>query len=207
MVASVMPPGTVRGPVALRNPAARALTKYGNHDSFLAKLRSSNALVRGPAADHSEVRHGDDERGTAVAQMFRSPHPEDDLSPALAPEDQSVLALGRGLEPGEWLALFQPGAELSPAVPPGPQSPGVTDVSALVERWVRRVALGGDARRGVAKLDIGAGRYAGAELVIVAEAGQVAVELALGEAADPSLAERLRRRLQGRGYVAEVVVR
>jgi len=47
----------------------------------------------------------------------------------------------------------------------------------------------------------------GAELVVVAEAGWVSVELSLPGAAEPGLAERLRARLERRGYAAEVVVR
>jgi hypothetical protein len=77
----------------------------------------------------------------------------------------------------------------------------------LVERWVRKVSLGGDVRRGVARLEIGGGRFAGAELLVTAEAGRVAVELNVPEATDPSLAERLRSRLERRGYSADVIVR
>jgi hypothetical protein len=85
--------------------------------------------------------------------------------------------------------------------------PGVAELATLVERWVRRVALGGDQRRGVAKLDIGEGRYAGSQLVVVAESGRVSVELSLPGAGDPGLAERLQSRLEQRGYSAEVTVR
>ncbi len=78
----------------------------------------------------------------------------------------------------------------------------------LAERWVRRVALGGDGRRGAARIEIGAGRFSGAELVVVAEPGHVAVELSLpSSAASHGLAERLKTRLEGRGYGAEVTVR
>jgi hypothetical protein len=92
----------------------------------------------------------------------------------------------------------------------GPVAPpqGVIELSELVERWVRRVAVGGDPRRGVARLDIGQGRFAGAELLVVAEAGRVSVELTLPDAASQAgLSERLRERLERRGYAAEVVVR
>ena len=78
----------------------------------------------------------------------------------------------------------------------------------LVERWVRRVALGGDQRRGAVRLDIGQGRFSGAELLVVAEAGQVSVELQLpSTVAQGDLSERLRARLERRGYAAEVSVR
>lgn len=81
-------------------------------------------------------------------------------------------------------------------------------VAALVERWVRRVALGGDSRRGVARLDIGSGRLAGTELTVVAEAGHVSVELSLPPGqTEGGLGARLRRRLEQRGFETDVVVR
>jgi hypothetical protein len=117
----------------------------------------------------------------------------------------------RGLELAEWLAVFGPPVgEASAVAPPAPlNAPQATaELSALVERWVKRVALGGDQRRGVARLDIGQGRFAGAELMVVAEAGQVSVELSLpAEVSAPGMAARLRSRLEQRGLIAEVVVR
>jgi hypothetical protein len=84
----------------------------------------------------------------------------------------------------------------------------MADVAELVERWVRRVAFGGDQRRGAVRLDIGQGRFTGAELVIVADGGRVSVDLSLPPAvADAELSARLRSRLEGRGYEADVVVR
>ncbi|HKY37373.1 MAG TPA: hypothetical protein VJN18_15630 [Polyangiaceae bacterium] len=72
---------------------------------------------------------------------------------------------------------------------------------------MRRLAVGGDPRRAAARLEIGAGRYAGAELIVVAELDRVSVELRLPEGAvDTGLAERLRERLEARGYGAEVRV-
>jgi len=149
--------------------------------------------------------------------VARNAHPEREMSlngessPSLAPDEQPGLGRG-GSDPGDWLALFNPGGGIdlqrAPEVAPSASPPlGVAELSDLVERWVRRVALGGDQRRGVAKLDIGHGRFSGAELVVVAEAGRVSVELSLPGAAEPGLAERLRARLQSRGYAADVVVR
>jgi hypothetical protein len=78
----------------------------------------------------------------------------------------------------------------------------------LVEGWVRRLSVGGDQRRAVARLDIGHGAYAGAELVIATEGGAVQVELTLPEGAPTSgLSERLTSRLTARGYDAQVAVR
>jgi hypothetical protein len=81
-------------------------------------------------------------------------------------------------------------------------------VADLVERWVRRVALGGDQRRGVARLDIGEGRYAGTELLVSTEGRSVSVELTLPvDVNDARLSERLQARLEQRGLSAEVTVR
>lgn len=115
-------------------------------------------------------------------------------------------------DPAELLGLFNP-AGVAGALP-GAQEPSqapvaaATQVAELVERWVKRVALGGDARRAVARLDIGEGRYAGAALTVSAEAARVSVELTLpGGTGDAALAERLRARLARRGLDVEVVVR
>ncbi|RYZ08880.1 MAG: hypothetical protein EOO73_06180 [Myxococcales bacterium] len=116
-----------------------------------------------------------------------------------------------GADVAELLALLSPPVGVSAvstaeAAPAGPL--GVTQLSELVERWVRRVALGGDQRRGVVRLDIGEGRHAGAELLISAEGGHVSVELTLPQApTDSALSERLRARLQHRGLSADVTVR
>jgi hypothetical protein len=101
------------------------------------------------------------------------------------------------------------GAPLAAVVaPPATAHPGVAEVAELVERWVRRVALGGDQRRGAVRLDIGQGRFSGAELLVVAEAGHVSVELQLpASMAQGDLSERLRARLERRGYAANVLVR
>ena len=82
------------------------------------------------------------------------------------------------------------------------------ELSELVAGWVRRVALGGDQRRAVARLDIGHGQYTGAELLITAEGSRVSVELTLPDGvAGAGLSERLGSRLTARGYAAEVEVR
>jgi hypothetical protein len=135
--------------------------------------------------------------------------PGPDLFRSLAPEEQPSLPGGADL--AEWFSLINPtgGREAAPtAVPSATPHPGVAEVAELVERWVRRVALGGDQRRGAVRLDIGQGRFSGAELLVVAEAGHVSVELQLpASVAEGDLSERLRARLERRGFAADVVVR
>jgi hypothetical protein len=133
-----------------------------------------------------------------------------DSLPSLAPEEQPSLGRG-GAEVAEWFSLINPqGGMEAPLAAPAQATPqpAAPDVAELVERWVRRVALGGDQRRGAVRLDIGQGRYSGTELLVVAEAGHVSVELQLpANLVEGDLSARLRSRLERRGYAAEVVVR
>ena len=135
---------------------------------------------------------------------------EGESLPPLAPEDQSSLGRGGG-EVAEWFSLINPtgGVEAAPTAPTQViAQPLAAEVAELVERWVRRAALGGDQWCGAVRLDIGQGRYSGAELLVVAEAGHVSVELQLpANLVEGDLSERLRSRLERRGYAADVVVR
>jgi hypothetical protein len=116
-------------------------------------------------------------------------------------------------DPAGWLFLLSPpGGERSAVGAPAAASASAPsrfepEMAALVDRWVRRLSVGGDSRRAAVRLEIGMGRYAGAELVVVAEAERVSVEVQLPEGTgDSGLAERLRERLEARGYGAEVRV-
>ncbi len=136
---------------------------------------------------------------------------ETELSRSLAPEEQPSFGQGGG-EIAEWFSLINPagGVDAPQLVAPtaSPSPPAVIEVAELVEHWVRRVALGGDQRRGAVRLDFGQGRFSGAELVVVADAGRVSVQLTLPPAtAAAGLSERLSARLERRGIAADVVVR
>lgn len=184
--------------------SARKRLNVENEKGFLSHLRrpSTEAKPEQLEAECGNLPH---------TRKDQDPHeiPAVEASPTgLAPEDAS----GRGpapLDVAQWLSVINPTGDTSAAASTATTAPASpTDLSSLIERWVRRVALGGDQRRGVARLDIGQGRFAGAELLIVAEPGQVSVELNLPpEAAAPGLGERLRARLAQRGLTAEVIVR
>ena len=187
-------------------PALKPITTR-NSDAFSARLRHSGERAPGSAAAEPK----------AVTRSADGAHPEREMSPepelprSLAPEEQPSFGQA-GVELAEWFSLINPsGAVDAPrpvesAVLPSPV--GVVEVAELVERWVRRVALGGDQRRGAVRLDFGHGRLSGAELVVVADAGRVSVELCLPPAmVAPELSERLRARLERRGFIADVVVR
>jgi hypothetical protein len=69
----------------------------------------------------------------------------------------------------------------------------------LAAQVVRRIAWGGDGRRGTARLEIGAGSLAGAVVQVETEGSEVSVDLELpvgvpGEALSRRLAERLSAR-------------
>lgn len=92
-------------------------------------------------------------------------------------------------------------------VTPSPQSPGAApapaardgvDVSAL-EDAVRRIAWGGDRRRGVARLELG-GSYEGTVVTVRSEGREVALRLEVRPGTDArNLPERLVERLKARG--------
>ncbi len=106
------------------------------------------------------------------------------------PLDPLVRGLARPIVEG--------GAAPAPAAPPS-EAAQAAAVEAVAHELVRRIAFGGNARRGTARLELGAGRYAGATLHVEAEGGRVNVRIELAAGAEPDLAERLRTRLLARG--------
>lgn len=185
-------------------PDARLALSINNSKiiSFGAELR---ALLAAPAPTRHGVLEGAAEpfrRAPAGREIGLS---EGD-SPGLAPVE--LPSVGPPWEAAEWLSCFTSGS-VEAAAPSPLATRGIEpEVGQLLERWVRRVGLGGDQRRGVARLAIGAGRLAGAELVVVAEGSTVSVELQLpSEVEGSGLEQRLRSRLEGKGMRADVTVR
>ncbi len=81
------------------------------------------------------------------------------------------------------------------------------DLQQLLSGLVRRVAWGGDRRRGTARIELSEGALAGATLVVHTEQRSVSVELELPAGAGAQgLESRLRQRLEGRGFSARVRV-
>jgi hypothetical protein len=123
---------------------------------------------------------------------------------ARAQDEALVLdPLARSLAmPGLSLASSQ--AALSPAAP---TSLAASDLVAF-EEAVRRVAWGGDRRRGVARIELG-GEYAGTAIVIRGEGRDLAVRVEVGRGSDArDLPARLVERLEARGLrVTELEVR
>jgi hypothetical protein len=68
-----------------------------------------------------------------------------------------------------------------------------------VEEAVRRIAWGGDRRRGVARIELG-GEHLGTAVVVRGEGREISVCIELGHGRDAgSLPERLAERLRARG--------
>jgi hypothetical protein len=76
----------------------------------------------------------------------------------------------------------------------------------LVPALVRRVAWSGDARRGTARLEIGAGELAGSTLLVHADEGRVQVHLSVPPGVDAaSWQRRITERLASRNISAQSV--
>jgi hypothetical protein len=78
-----------------------------------------------------------------------------------------------------------------------------------VSETIRRIAWGGDRQRGTARVELGAGPYAGSALQVEANSGTLRVELTAPPGVDANgLAERLEARLEQRGLrIASLRVR
>ena len=188
------------------NPPRRLVTDC-NHAGFSSYLHRLTGRLGTPKETLPLSESCASPPRTVGKELSLQPDP----SGSLAPDEQPSLG-GQGADPLELLALINPMGGVEAAVPVAPATPtshpGVAEVAELVERWVRRVALGGDQRRAAVRLDIGQGRFSGAELLVVAEAGRVSVELQLpSSVSGGDLSERLRARLERLGYAADVSVR
>lgn|GEM_PF-3782484 len=194
-----------RSDVSAPQPPRRPIT-HRNYDEFSVHMNRAG-LPRGRPQEAVGTPEIAAPQTTPTAKEMS---PGVEASPSLAPEDQPSLGPGGG-EVAEWFSLFNPGGGLDApaAAPPATMPPAaVVEIADLVERWVRRVAMGGDQRRGAVRLDIGQGRFSGAQVLVIAEAGHVSVELQLpASLVEGDLSQRLRSRLERRGYAADVVVR
>jgi hypothetical protein len=80
------------------------------------------------------------------------------------------------------------------------------DLQNLLTGLARRVAWGGDRRKGTARIELSEGALAGATLVVHTEQRSVSVEIELpgGSSAGQGLEQRILDRLEGRGFAARV---
>ena len=131
-------------------------------------------------------------------------------------EDESMRR-GPAMSELDWL---DPSArQAAQLAPPGVGSNGVHAASGasdepvrarsleeLLPVLVRRIAWAGDRQRGTVRLELGAGAYAGATIVVHADGGRVRVEIGGSEGPDlDRLRARLDARLRGHGLDVESV--
>jgi hypothetical protein len=145
----------------------------------------------------------------AAAQVAarRPPADDDPLDPLV----RHRAALGP-LDPPSPTPSFTPFAFVPAGF--GPSAPGIPEAAPralaslehLVPALVRRVAWSGDARRGTARLEIGAGELAGATLLVHADDGRVQVHLSVPPGVDTaSWQRRIAERLASRNIAAQSV--
>ncbi|MET0791237.1 MAG: hypothetical protein ABW061_06915 [Polyangiaceae bacterium] len=132
------------------------------------------------------------------------------MDPDSAPTPESALdPLSRQLawgHEGVFAHPITPAVGQPPAPAPAPSAqPPSADLQQLLNGLARRVAWGGDRRKGTARIELSEGALAGATLVVHTEHRSVSVELELPAGTGTQGWEaRLTERLEGRGFSARV---
>jgi hypothetical protein len=111
-----------------------------------------------------------------------------------AADDATLDPLARSLAIPGIVAISAP----APVAAPQSQTLAAADLVAF-EEAVRRVAWGGDRRRGVARIELG-GEYAGTSITVRGEGREVALRVEVARGCDArDLPARLVERLEARG--------
>ncbi|MEB2313798.1 MAG: hypothetical protein OZ928_18285 [Polyangiaceae bacterium] len=200
-------------------PAAPNRHQTNNHRSFpgvtgFAELlkglagKSTAEVSRAGKGGRSGAAGGADAGGRALAaraELEREPvPPRRERSAADTARDDAGDDAPPPLDPlSRHLAFDRPPA-LATAAPHAsapPPNAALPAVEELVQRLVRRVAWGGDGRRGTARVELGAGELAGATITVESSGRELHVEVELppGVEAEP-WRERLSARLRARGF-------
>lgn len=164
--------------------------------ALLAAEPGARVLFRGPPAEFAPGARPQGDLEPAVPGPYLPRRSGAGGAEAL---EEALDPLSRSLA-GPFIAVPAPGA---PAVAaPGPVAAAagnaVADFAAI-EDAVRRVAWGGDRRRGVARIELG-GEHAGTAIVVHGEGRSVGLTVhGAAGAATGELAERLLERLRARG--------
>jgi hypothetical protein len=213
---SEIAPATRVGPAdrTVAPPAPNSPNKAAASSNFLSFLRGpaqGPIWANGPVAGRllrAHIETGSESQARAPHGLSRrreSSDPDDDgpgarsvhaaLDPLLC-----QMALHSGITP--------PIGEIGgPAAPPS-ALPLREDLQNLINGLARRVAWGGDRRKGSARIELSEGPLAGATLIVHTEQRSVRVELELPEgsglAADWQ--QRIQDRLEERGFSARVQV-
>lgn len=191
--------------------AADSRTRIGGSVSFaelLQRPRGGPISANWPVvqADHSHPSQTGAEGPVRAPQARARRHAEE------TPEVEARPGSEPALDP--FCCQLAVNQELGSFVQPNPAA-GVTlpalplreDLQNLLTGLARRVAWGGDRRKGSARIELSEGALAGATLVVHTERQTVSVELELpaGMAAQ-GWQERIAQRLEGRGFLAQVKV-
>jgi hypothetical protein len=167
----------------------------GRGPKILSSLsgRSQTAAPGGLDHPHRQARPRDEAPG----------NPGDrDRERAAAPLDPLLcqMAIHLGITPAV--------GPLGSSIEPFASLPLREDIQNLIVRLARRVAWGGDGRKGSARIELSEGALAGATLIVHAEQRSVSVEFSLprGATLPEDLQRRIIERLEARGLSARVRV-
>ncbi len=167
----------------------------GAGGGFAVSLGGKQRLRPGPGqkAPLAQPVYASDESRAAVAGP-RVPLEEDVLDPSARRAAQ--------LAPPAAFVLAPPQIAVEPSN--GPH--GHLSLESLLPALVRRIAWGGDARRGSVRFELGAGSFAGASVVVHTDHGRVRVELTVPTGVDgEGWRRRIAARLAARGVDLEHV--
>jgi hypothetical protein len=176
------------------------------HASFAASLERAGAKRSGAPPAPSAVGATSQPTATPVDPRADKASDEPDAEP-----------VGRGRrhvfeDAPMWGGFEGPLAAPSPAPPPGEIQGAARCLHAtaalepLLVALVRRVAWSGDGRRGVARLELGAGPLAGATIVVHADEGRIRVHVDVPPGVDlPSWRARIVRSLAARRLLTDEV--
>lgn len=129
------------------------------------------------------------------------------------PEKPAPLREERDAGPIDPLALTLATPRLAaPTQPPTATEtapPPTLALDQIAEQLVKKLAWGGNARKGAARIELGAGVWSGATITVVTDEHGVSLELeSVGDAEGEGLGQRLRQRLEAKGLqVQDVIVR
>ncbi len=170
-----------------------------------ARPRASSPRQAAPSEPRRELRESCDaaapieERPAGVAEHEHDPA-RGALGGELDPLDAHARHVAQLAPPPSFVAVATQTAEAEPT------ARAARSLEELVPELVRRIAWAGDGKRGTVRLELGAGGYAGASVLVHADGRRVRVELGgLPEHALAPLRDRLSTRLLGRGFDLESV--
>lgn len=189
------------------------LNRTGPLQTFRSLLRKPSLASHGAHGPVGLGPHSTTPQ-TAMDPMSVRPHERERRAAELLPDPQGGPVQDTRLDPllcqmavHSSFGSSMPTPPLQSSAAPSAALPLREDLQNLLCGLARRVAWGGDRRRGSARIELSEGTLAGATLVVHAEQRSVSVELELpAGAAAQGWESRLRERLEARGFSARVSV-